>query len=65
MEIVCLANKEATWAERFKFRSQSTQKERQKCGKEYSALIEGFIQHLRYAVTPKLTEGHEYELFLS
>ncbi len=65
MEIIYLTEQEATRAERFAFRCQSHPKERQKCGKEYSGLLKGFIQHLRYAIKPKLPDDHDYKRFTS
>ena len=63
MEIVYLAEQEATQAERFMFRSQSDPEEIQKCAKEYSALLKKFIQYIKYDVKPKLPAGHEYQAF--
>lgn len=65
MQVIYFAEQEATWAERFMFRCQSQPKERQKCGKEYSGLLKGFIQYLRYAMKPKLPDDHDYQRFTS
>ena len=43
MEIIYLAEQEATKAERFALRSKSSPKEKQKYGNKYSAILKGYI----------------------
>jgi hypothetical protein len=64
MEVVYLAEQEATRAERLALRSPSNPEEKQKCGREYSGLLKGLIQYLRYSIKPKLPEGHDYQVFI-
>jgi hypothetical protein len=63
MEIMYLAEQEATKAERFALRSKSSPKEKQKYGKKYSAILKGYIQYLKYTTKFKLPEDPEYQLF--
>jgi hypothetical protein len=64
MEIIYLAEQEATKAERFALRYKSSPKEKQKCGKKYSAILKDYIQYLKYTTKFKLPEDPEYQLFL-
>lgn len=65
MEVIYLAEQEATEAERLSFQSHSNPEEIQKCGQEYSGLLKGLIQYLKYSIKPKLPEGHDYKSFFS
>ena len=64
MEIIYLAEQEASTAERFAFRSKSNPKEKQKYSKKYSAILKDYIQYLKYTTKFKLPEGPKYQLFL-
>jgi hypothetical protein len=64
-EVIYLAEQEATQADRLVLQSKYSPKEKQKCGKQYSAILKAFIQYIKYTVKPAIPEDHEYKLFPS
>jgi hypothetical protein len=52
-EIIDLANREATEAERLRWRMKVDEATRQRCGREYAEQIKQLIDYMRYEARPR------------
>lgn len=51
-EIIVMADREATEAERRRYLARCSEEEKQLCGREYAECLKGFIAYLRYGIKP-------------
>lgn len=65
LEAIYLADKEATEAERMKFRSRAATGAKNKGCPRYADKLKGFINFLRYGVRNHLLEGHDLKALQS
>jgi hypothetical protein len=61
-EILDMANREATEAERIMLRRRVDERIRQRCGKEYAERIKQLISYMRYEVKPRGQFGRDAEV---
>lgn len=64
-EILLLADREATEAERKRMRRRSDDPLGERCGKLYAERIKQLIEYMRYEVRPRLRDARDAELFES
>lgn len=51
-DIIAMADREATEAERRRYLARSSQEEKALCGREYAECLKSFITYLRYGIKP-------------
>lgn len=62
-DIICLAEREATAAERRAYHSRQAHGERAQCGEDYARCLKGFITYMRYGVKPSRIDRDALTLF--
>jgi hypothetical protein len=62
-DVIQLAEREATEAERLFLRVREEEPRKTRCGKDYAQRIKQFIDYMRYEVKPRLRSGPDAELF--
>jgi hypothetical protein len=62
-DIIYLADREATAAERLLYRRGVADDEKKKCGQRYASILKDLISYMRYNVRPKNSESEYVELF--
>lgn len=65
LEIIHLADLEATEAERMLLRSSTSSEQRDACGLEYARSLKALINHLRCRVNGGAVNSDEFQLFQS
>ena len=51
-DIITMADREATAAERRRYLARVSEEKQQRCGQEYAECLKGFIAYLRYGIKP-------------
>lgn len=51
-DIIAMADREATEAERRRYMARVSEEEQQRCGQEYAECLKGFIAYMRYGLKP-------------
>ncbi|MCU0586190.1 MAG: hypothetical protein MUC46_09010 [Desulfobacterales bacterium] len=64
-EVIRLADREATEAERIGLKGRVDAARRRRCGKEYAELLKHFIAYVRYGVVPRGLSPRDLEIFQS
>lgn len=64
-DVIYLADREATEAERMLLKPQASVSTRNRCGEGYAQRLKQFITYLRYGLKPKGIENDEFKLFQS
>jgi hypothetical protein len=62
-EMIHLADREATEAERRLLRRRSGDPLRERCGRQYAERIKQFIEFMRYEARPRVRDPRDAELF--
>lgn len=62
-EIIEMADREATEAERSLYRTKATETQRKGCGRMYAQQLKNLIFFIRYGVKPAGTDALQFELY--
>ncbi len=62
-EVIQLAEREATAAERLLLRVRTDEHHQARCGRDYARRIKRLIDYMRYEVKPRTRSGHDEEIF--
>lgn len=64
IELMYLTEKEATEADRLRYRSRVPLSSREKCGVYYAETLKNFLYYLRYQIRPKGVSDEVFDTFL-
>jgi hypothetical protein len=62
-EVIQLAEREATAAERLLLRVRTDEAHKARCGRDYARRIKRLIDYMRYEVKPRARSGRDEEIF--
>ncbi len=62
-EVIHLAEREATAAERLLLRVRADEPRETRCGRDYARRIKRLIDYMRYEVRPRTRSGRDEEIF--